>query len=313
MSGSRSDARRPAGGAGGCAIHLVRFSAYSEGGCPVAGGGGLAATMADLLVALGPGGCGREVATPGFGHEQVALPVEDVIVTSNHTLFDQDGYLTRVCAMHAEFLRLHAVAPRACHGPQCRNRAAPGLAQARRVSGFGSGEDPDGVGLCRRWPPGYVGSDGERRVRPPRARVSAREERRTGPRASRRFRVRGEGADADARSSRRGSSSERDPRKCGARRVTDSFLCCAVPCRYRCVVVRCREAVPREVDVAVAAAPQETRPAGARESRQVAAAARGLRLRFGVRGCRAGASFASRGARGRRGSPLYQIHLGHSR
>ena len=150
MSGSRSDARRPAGGAGGCAIHLVRFSAYSEGGCPVAGGGGLAATMADLLVALGPGGCGREVATPGFGHEQVALPVEDVIVTSNHTLFDQDGYLTRVCAMHAEFLRLHAVAPRACHGPQCRNRAAPGLAQARRVSGFGSGEDPDGVGLCRR-------------------------------------------------------------------------------------------------------------------------------------------------------------------
>ena len=95
MSGSRSDARRPAGGAGGCAIHLVRFAAYSEGGCPVAGGGGLAATMADLLVALGPGGCGREVATPGFGHEQVALPVEDVIVTSNHTLFDQDGYLTR--------------------------------------------------------------------------------------------------------------------------------------------------------------------------------------------------------------------------
>ena len=83
----------------------------------MAGGGGLAATMADLLVALGPGGCGREVATPGFGHEQVALPVEDVIVTSNHTLFDQDGYLTRVCAMHAEFLRLHAVAPRACHGP----------------------------------------------------------------------------------------------------------------------------------------------------------------------------------------------------
>ena len=78
----------------------------------MAGGGGLAATMADLLVALGPGGCGREVATPGFGHEQVALPVEDVIVTSNHTLFDQDGYLTRVCAMHAEFLRLHAVVPR---------------------------------------------------------------------------------------------------------------------------------------------------------------------------------------------------------
>ena len=113
----------------------------------MAGGGGLAATMADLLVALGPGGCGREVATPGFGHEQVALPVEDVIATSNHTLFDQDGYLTRVCAMHAEFLRLHAVAPRACHGPQCRNRAAPGLAQARRVSGVpGTGEDPDGVG-----------------------------------------------------------------------------------------------------------------------------------------------------------------------
>ena len=135
MSGSRSDARRPAGGAGGCAIHLVRFAAFGEGGCPVVGGGGLAATMADLLVALGPGGCGREVATPGFGHEQVALPVEDVIATSNHTLFDQDGYLTRVCAMHAEFLRLHAVAPRACHGPQCRNRAAPGLAQARRVSG----------------------------------------------------------------------------------------------------------------------------------------------------------------------------------
>ena len=97
MSGSRSDARRPAGGAGGCAIHLVRFAAYGEGGCPVAGGGGLAATMADLLVALGPGGCGREVATPGFGQEQVALPVEDVIATSNHTLFDQDGYLTRVC------------------------------------------------------------------------------------------------------------------------------------------------------------------------------------------------------------------------
>ena len=139
MSGSRSDARRPAGGAGGCAIHLVRFAAYGEGGCPVAGGGGLAATMADMLVALGPGGCGREVATPGFGQEQVALPVEDVIATSNHTLFDQDGYLTRVCAMHAEFLRLHAVAPRACQGPQCRNRAAPGLAQARRVSGVDAG------------------------------------------------------------------------------------------------------------------------------------------------------------------------------
>ena len=51
----------------------------------------------------------------------------------------------------------------------------------------------------------------------------------------------------------------------------------------------------------------------ARASRREAAAARELRLRFGVRGFRAGASFASRGTRGRRGSPLYQICLGQPR
>ena len=51
----------------------------------------------------------------------------------------------------------------------------------------------------------------------------------------------------------------------------------------------------------------------ARVPRREAAAARELRLRFGVRGFRAGASFASRGARGRRGSPLYQMYLGQSR
>ena len=98
------------------------------------GGDGFVPVFREELAALGPAGCGRPVFTPGFAPARVALAAEDVVATANKKLFDSEGYLTMVCQVHAEFLTAHAVQPRACAGPQCRGRAAPGLACAHRTS-----------------------------------------------------------------------------------------------------------------------------------------------------------------------------------
>ena len=127
---SRDDARRPAGGPARCGVHLLQFATYTETRCPVVGGEGFVPVFREELATLGPAGCVRPVSTPGFSPSRVPLAAEDVVATANRKLFDEDGYLTMVCQVHAEFLTAHAVLPRACAGPQCRGRAAPGLACA---------------------------------------------------------------------------------------------------------------------------------------------------------------------------------------
>ena len=127
----------------------MQFATYTETRCPVVGGDGFVPVFREELATLGPAGCGRPVSTPGFSPSRVPLAAEDVVATANRKLFDEDGYLTMVCPVHAEFLTAHAVLPRVCAGPQCRGRAAPGLACALTARAAGEPES-GGVAVCRR-------------------------------------------------------------------------------------------------------------------------------------------------------------------